>query len=428
MEIPEVKCLAAWLVAALAIQAQEPLRNVQFSAFGTLGVAATDTRLVGYRRDGTGYQGTFDTPDWSMDTRFGLQVSGKLGETLLATVQFVSKLRYDNTYKPTPTWAALTWTPTRSFQVRAGIINLDLLSAGDLSNVGYTYLWVRPPVDVFGPIPLSSVKGLDVSQSFALASGASIEAKAYYGSSVDKVQADHLGVWDCRGGRNSGGSLKLNAGAFRARIGGSIFRFPNNLPEPVPSLQGLLRSFGDILGDPGLAASAASVDLRGRSLSSVGLSLAWEEGPYQIQGAIHRATSDSFLFPASWRGFASLGYRVGKVVPYGMFARAVSGRPPQSYLGALPTMTAGPLAPLAQGAVAALNGLTRARALDQSTVTAGLRWDFADKADLKVQVDRVQSHNATGLVYVPDPNKDLGWNGREMVFSVTLDFILGGGR
>ncbi|NTV73839.1 MAG: hypothetical protein HGA66_06490 [Holophaga sp.] len=422
---PRVPALG--LALALAAGAQEPARNLRFSAFGTLGVARSDTALVGYRRDVTGHKGIFDKPAWDLDTRLGVQASGRLGENLLATFQVVSRQRYDNTFRPDPTWATLSWTPTPGFQLRAGLLSFDNLPMGDLANVGYTYLWVRPPVEVFGPVPLSRMRGLDAERTFLLDSGAALEVKAFYGSSVDTVTVDHIGEWDLRGGRLFGGAVKFTAGGFRARLGANFFRFPNDIPEPVPSLQGYLRSFADLLHDPGLAASADAFGTRGRNLRSAQLSLAWESGPWQAQGAVSHASSDNFLFQPAWSGFASLGYRVGKVVPYAMFARNVSKRAPLPYLGALPSLT-GPLGPAARGLVDTLTTITRARGVDQGTLTAGLRWDIAPQADLKFQVDRVRSHNATGLLYNPDPTRPDAWNGRETVVSVTLDFILGGGR
>lgn len=139
----------------------------------------------------------------------------------------------------------------------------------------------------------------------------------------------------------------------------------------------------------------------------------------QAQGAVTRVLSEVGSIPDLWTGFLSFGYRVGAVVPYATYARAVSRRFADPNLGILPSIPQiGP--PLAQFVTAALH----AQEQDQRTLSAGLRWDFAPTADLKVQVDRVRSHNAT----VPWVANQPGWNGQATVFSIVLDFIFGGVR
>ena len=77
---------------------------------------------MGYRRDNSqpAIAAAVAKPTADRDTRLGLQLSSRLSETLLATVQVISKLRYDNSYKPGISLACLTWTPTANAQFRAG--------------------------------------------------------------------------------------------------------------------------------------------------------------------------------------------------------------------------------------------------------------------------------------------------------------------
>ena len=390
-------------------------------------MASTDTHQVGFRRDSSQPNGIMDKPTWSVDTRFGLQLSAKLGETLLGTLQVVSKYRYDGTYKPELSWGCLAWNPVSNLQIRAGYLAVDILPHGDFSNVGYTYLWVRPPVDVFGSLSLTRMKGLDVSHGFALGAGTTLQVKAFGGTTVEKVPVDHIGDWDMNGGRFWGVTAKVASGAWRGRVSASTFTLPADLPEPVPTLQKVLTGFGAQIPEPKLAGAAAALATKGVVTRTYQAGVAWEQGRTQAQGTLYRFTSDSFLFPSVWSGFASFGYRLGQVVPYGVFSRVVTARAQRPDLGALPSMP-GPLAPVAQEIVRKMDILAAARGVDQHTLSAGLRWDFIPKADLKFQVDSIRSHNATGLVFNPDPNAARAWDGRMTVMTVTLDFIFGGGR
>jgi hypothetical protein len=425
---PIARQVAIGLLATLPVLAQEPNQNLQFSAFGTLGVARTTTNAVGYRRDDSQPMGVFEKPSWAVDTRFGAQLSAKFTEDLLGTFQVVSKYRYDGTFKPEINWACLNWKPGLELEIQAGILSVDILPNRDLSDIGYTYLWVRPPREVFGNFNPSRSVGVQVNKFLKVGSDLSLQLAASVGRTRGTVPADHVGDWNLSGGPTWGAAAELRGANWSARALYSAGKVPVNLPEPVPTLQAALASFGALLGDPKPALVADALTLKDHHFHIVQVGGVWEQGPHQLQGTIYNYNSDStILLPSLWSGFVSYGYRMGPVVPYGMFARAVSRRAPRADLGSLPYLPAPYDAP-AQALISAVDQLTFARGVDQYTYSAGLRWDFAAKTDLKFQIDRIQTHNAVGNVFNPDPTRPLTWDGRMTVFSVTLDFILGGGR
>jgi len=114
-------------------------------------------------------------------------------------------------------------------------------------------------------------------------------------------------------------------------------------------------------------------------------------------------------------------------VPYGLYSRDHTARIPNLDMHSL-YQAPGPLAPAALGLAGIVNSITAGPGEDQYTFAAGLRWDFAPKADFKFQVEHLQSHGATGLFYNPQPQLPFTWNGRMWVYTVTMDFILGGAR
>jgi hypothetical protein len=61
--------------------------------------------------------------------------------------------------------------------------------------------------------------------------------------------------------------------------------------------------------------------------------------------------------------------------------------------------------------------------MDQYTWSTGLRWDFADHADLKLQVDRVHARRSP-ILYDVEP----GYQGQFYVMSAVVDFVFGGGQ
>jgi len=418
-------CLAAWAVAALG--AQEPVRNLQLSTFGTLGLARTDSDLVGFRRDGAQYDGIFTKVTGKLDSRIGVQASSRLTPDLLATVQVLSRERYDGSWKPGIPWATLTWSPAPGLQVRAGVFNFNETPAGDNMEVGHTFLWARPPVEVLGG-GMTTVRGVWVAKTFQPWPGATLEASAEYGTLLGRHPVDHVGPWDVTGSPTGGARLVLYTGGWKLIAGVAAAKFSANVPEPVPTIQTLLRGFSGYLHDPRPAQAADALEGRGRTISTTYVCGVWAEGPFEVQGYLGRSITNSFSSPPTWQGYASFGWRLGNLGPYAMAARAEVGAPQVPDLGTLRTVT-GPLASQAEYLAYAVDTIARARAANQWTFTTGLRWDFARWGDLKFQVDRLRAPGrGTGNLYVPTQGPPPPWNGRLTVYSVTLDFQFGGGR
>ena len=422
--LPAIAMLATWF----SVHGDEP-PALQFSAFGTLALTGTDTHQVGFRRNSSQYSGAIDKPSGDVDSRYGVQVSAKLSDNFLATLQVVSRYRYDGTYKPEPAWACLSWNPVSNLVLRAGFLSFDVLPNGDLSNVGNLDLWVRPPVEVYGSLNLSRFRGVDIAQTFALGP-ANLLLKVYGGETVERVPVTFVGPWDLSGGRVLGAVARLHGNAWGGRAAYTYFRLPANLPGSVVDLQNGLRDFSDRLGNPRLTRIAASLDVKGAVFQSLQLTGTWERGPWQAQGVLFHSYADSFLFPNAWNAFLSCGYRLGKVVPYLVLARAVSGRPQVpdvGNLGDLPPQY-GPLVEYGAQLAAGLDTMVRSRDIDQRTFTGGLRWDFAEKADLKFQVDVIRAKHSTGLWQNLNLNARDAWNGKATVMTLALDFVFGGGR
>lgn len=385
-----------------------------FGGFGTLGASRSSTDDAHYLREQNQPLGVARDFTFRLDSRLGLQVNGALSDTLRATVQVVSKYRYDKTWTPDISWALLAWSPTPDLQVRAGRVGFDVFMDSDSRDVGYSFLWARPPVEYFGGLPVSHLDGLDVAHSFALGDATTLRLKVYGGTASEKMPAGGEEPLDFGGSRLMGGLIEGTSGPWRARLGFARFEPHRNFPAPVADLQSGLRFFASALGDPRLAKAADDLNFAGHHVGYYSAALSYDQDGFQSQVALARFKTDMVISPDSWSGFVSVGYRVGKVVPYLAFGRLVSSRPPLD-LGSLPFVPA----PEAQSLVAGLRLVMKASQNDQHTLTAGLRWNVADQACVKLQVDHSQAHQANALWSRVQP----AWNGRATVLTATLDFV-----
>lgn len=393
--------------------AQDVLGDWRFAGFGTLGAAVSNTSDAEFLRDIVQPRGTTRTVDGRLDSRLGLQASGPITTTLHATIQVVSKYKWDATFAPELTWALLSWDATPDLQIRGGRLGYDVFLNADSRDVGFSYLWARPPVEHFGPLPLSHLDGMDISQSVTLGS-ASLRFKAYAGVASEKMPAGFGTLLDLSGSRLYGLVAEGTWGAWRGRLSGSYFKPRHNFVGHIGQIQSGLNTFGAMLGDSGLAASAEGMNLQDKTIRFFSGGLSYDEGGLQFQAVAGRFDSNATPVPNNWSGFISAGYRFGNVVPYAYWSRIVSERA-NLYTGMLPML---PM-PEAQQLLQALDAYELATQNDQRTFALGARWDFAAQACLKIQTDSLHAHHATALWSKVKP----GWNGKATVVSVVVDFI-----
>jgi len=390
---------------------EQPESRFRFGGFGTLGLAWNSTDQAAFIRDVSQPRGATRTPDGRVDSRLGLQGDAQLTGTLQATLQVVSKYRYDATYTPDITWAFLGWSPQPEYRFRFGRLGVESFMNSDSRDVGYTYLLVRPPMEVFGVVPVTRLDGLDGTGTFAAGADSTLRFKAFFGQASEKMPLAAAGtatVLDLAGDRVQGLIAELQTGSWRARLGYAGLQIRTGFPAAVTNLQNGLETFARLSGNPQLVQTADALDFTGGTLGSYTAGLAWDDNPVQGQAMLACFRSDRDMLPRGWAGYVSAGYRLGKVVPYGLWSRVASESRPGLYLQGLPPAVA-----------AQIRTLVDTFASSQSTAAAGFRWDFLAQADCKVQVERVQGSLPTRLWAQPQP----GWDGRATVVSAVLDFV-----
>jgi hypothetical protein len=155
--------------------------KVRFSGFGTVGLLRGGNEVLGYRRD-LSQDGVFDN-DWSheTDTLLGLQFDLNLTQALDAAMQLVAKERPSNTLGESLEWAFLRYQPTPELTLRGGRLGLDLFMLSEYRNLGFSYLWARPPLEYYGPASYNHFDGADIDYTIDLGDGL-LSARLFAGS------------------------------------------------------------------------------------------------------------------------------------------------------------------------------------------------------------------------------------------------------
>ncbi len=405
--------LATFLLGAAATAFAQEERAFSFSGYGTLGVAHSDNDRADYLVDAFRPSGPGFTHDWSadVDSRLGAQVTASLGSRVSAVVQVLSHQAYDDSYRPMVEWANVKLQATPDIAVRAGRVVLPIFLETDSRRVGYANPWVRPPVEVYSLVPVTTSDGVDGSW------------RMQPGDWVNTVQVT-LGRSDSHfpdsGGFKAGTAKVRNELAVVDTLerGFATLRLSYGQARlTVDALQPLFdayRQFG-----PTGEALAQRFEVSDRLVHFSGVGASYDPGRWFAMAEWARFDTDSLLgVKSGW--YASGGWRFGRLTPYATYAR-VKADSDTSNPG-LPTQgLPPPLAGLAGQLNAALNnelGLIP----QQHTVSLGLRWDALRNAAFKLQYDRVA---VAASSYGTFGNIQPGFHRGETVdvFSAVVDFV-----
>jgi hypothetical protein len=385
---------------AVGARADDPdMPMFSFSGFGTVGVVHSSEDQADFTSSFFKPNGAGHTRAWSadVDSLIAAQVTATFTPQLSAILQVISEQNYDNTYRPHVEWANIKYQFTPDLSVRAGRIVLPTFLLSDTRKVAYTYPWVRPPLEVYGLLPISNSDGLDVSY------------RLHRGELVNTVQAN-IGKEDIKLAHN-GGTAKVTrtwgfsntteSGPLTARI--TYQKFYATVP--------LFNSFFDVFrqfGSQGVAiADKYSIDDKPFSIYAVAAS--YDPGVWFVMSEWGHLDSQTVLGKrTAW--YVSGGYRLGKFTPYVTYARAKAS--PLSD----PGLTVDPF-----GLNALLNSTLSVNPV-QNTLSVGGRWDFMKNADLKLQFDHTDiGAGSIGVLSNTQPGFQPG--GKVNVFSATIDFV-----
>ncbi|MEP6883595.1 MAG: hypothetical protein ABJC66_02490 [Gammaproteobacteria bacterium] len=380
---------------------------VSLGGFGTLGAVHSSEQQADFttnffKPNGAGY-----TRDWSLsvDSLIGAQVTVKIAPRLLAVLQVITQQNYDNTYRPHVEWADLKYQITPDLSVRVGRIVLPSFLISDSRNVGYANPWLRPPLEVYGLIPISSSDGADMSYRLRIGDVTQTLVGTYGYSTPSiplhgAVEARHLWLI---GDTIEYGATTLHIAYEEARL----------TVDYLGDLFDAYRQFGP----PGNAL-ADKYDLENKRVTFLGLGGMYDPGNWFIAAEWGTTDLNSVLGKnTGW--YVSSGYRVKKFTPYLTYGIAKTNNlsDPGLSLSSLPPYLAGPAAGLNAG----LNSVLSTKRV-QSTISAGARWDFIKNADLKLQFDHTRiGAGSSGELINLQPAFALG--ARVNLISVTFDFV-----
>ena len=143
---------SAWLGALHVHASDEPaLGSTSISGFATIGLVQAGDEDYGFTRDLT-RSGVFDQDNSvKQDSLLGIQLDSSFTQDWSATAQMVFRDRFDDSFEEHLEWAFVRYRANDEWSFRVGRTVVDLFALSDYRNVGFAYLWARPPVEFYGP-------------------------------------------------------------------------------------------------------------------------------------------------------------------------------------------------------------------------------------------------------------------------------------
>jgi hypothetical protein len=402
-----LRSLSLALLLALAATAghAEDLSGSRFTfgAFGTLGAVYQNARGLAYRRSiSQGRGARAGELDLGTDSLLGLQVTGRVTSDLDAQAQVLLRRNAEGVWRPELARAFARFRPSQAVMVRAGRIGLGVYLLADALDVGYSYLTIRPPVEVYGMLASDEFDGADATFSRQLGDGVG-RIRLLGGRLPYETAFPDGSVTTVDNMKIVGLTADYLYREWQTRAALVEIHLPTQADPVAPAL-----------AQTGVAQAmelAAELNRSPQNSYAVEIGALYDGDPLQAALVLVHLNSDFPQGPKFNSGFAQLGYPIAQLTPYAAFSMTDSFAT---------TGSAGlPLLPVFEPLIAAAQEDQTALQATQRDFSLGLRYDFAPHMDLKAQIDRVWLHQSA-LIFdynVPPPGHT-----SLTVFAVALDF------
>lgn len=404
-------CLA-FLLISFEIQAEGNFPSCSIRGFGTLSMSGTDTDRLGFRRDTTQANGIRRSPGIDNDSRLGLQLDVDFTDFWHAGLQWVARDHAGDFFEQNLEWAYLRWRPSNDIDIRIGRLGFNVFMLSDYRNVGYAYLWARPPHEFYGNLIPYHFDGADLTWTFPTAAG-QLTLKGYGGHSFMQLPIQNVKTLDLQLAL-AGATMVYEQGDWQFRLGYAYSQtldaeldqyFPSLLASPAlnavwPGARSLLKEF--------------SLTRQKVHFGSIGLS--YDDGVWVAQTEAMYLGSNLKIYPDTASAYLSLGRRIGGVTPYILLSIAET---PVDHV-AIPEL------PQSQSALVGfrnqIDNVVNNNGIDQKSVSLGLRWDLYENIALKAQWSHFWlGQNGTQLWIEP---RDFGPTPREVnTWTLGFDFL-----
>ena len=291
--------------------------KLKINGFMTAGVSSADDEIeAGYEID--------DNANFRGDALAGLQFNYALGEKSSAVVQLVARSRGNESWETNAEWAYINYGLSQNLDVRMGRLRIPLYLYSETIDVGYSYPWVRPPLQLY-QTTLTSYEGADMLYKFSTGS-VNHTLQPFAGSSTSNNQTDQpygLFAIDLNqdGTNDVSADLQLDyKDLYGITLNSTYGNWTTKLTTMHLTLDGTLNAVDNVLSVGGILAGDRIAELSD-NMDYYAAGGMYDDGSLlaMLEVATIRADRET-LFGDSVEGHGTLGYRIDKWTPYTTYA------------------------------------------------------------------------------------------------------------
>lgn len=394
--------------------------HFRFSGFGTLGATKSGNDILGFRRE-LDREGLYDG-DWSFlaESSVGLQMDVNPTGEFGGTIQLLARDTFEDSLEDSFTWAFLRYRFHPDWTVRVGRIGVDQYALSEYRNLSFSYLWTRPPVELYTLASFDFFDGFDLAWSKPVGSG-TLMAKLQVGEISNTFKVRGTAV-DVELSPIVGGSLIWETDHWQARVSAARLRFdapdgyfPGTKPLAEALRNPMLASFW-----PQADTYADDFRLDDPLLDYFTIGTSYDKDAWHMQWEVNYVKSRTAFYPPMLDGYVSVGHQFGAVTPFVLMAWAESQE--DRFVAERPVTTSIPQIDAVLTLLA--DEVQTSRDLgpvSQHTLSFGARWDVRYDIALKAQWDHtwVSAYGAGLWEQREVPTEDMEVN----TFAINLNFI-----
>lgn len=356
----------------------------------------------------------YTSDEWNFegDSALGLQLNLNLAERLSLTAQVVSRgHHWDDTepFEPELDWLFLSYQLNDHWRTRFGRMRTPLFFYSETIDVGYSYVWARPPTDVYAPVtlPFSNFDGADLFYVSTLGEF-DMDVQLLAGTMERSRDTVEITVEPLIGGNLSlhSDDVTLRYGLLMMNTSIQIYQFEE--------LSTLFYLAADLI-DPMFTEIPRQFEANNNWYRFQSLAMRWKPGNFTAIGEAFDIRNIDDGYTNDTRGwYLSLQYSLDQVTPYivagwhkNKFAAGTLELLEETYN----IWPEGQIVPFAQEQVNLLDSTRalivreiEANSFEQRTWTLGLRYDIHSNVALKAEWQYFDFASGSSQIVVRSPD------------------------
>ena len=325
----------------------------------TVGATAANLPDPTTNKDDSSYDGhdgyNQENVQFQPDSVAALQISARIAEDVSMTIQMIGRFE-DDEAEVNLEWAYINYDFSESSTIQVGRFRPSLYLLSNTLDVGYTYLWITPPSEVYGGAPISYADGANLLMNHTFENDVTIEAAAFY-ANVNQDLAISGQILPTNFHYMAGMDASISNDYFKLRAGYMKTEISMDTAVFDPIVTGLSETDG------------LKIEKAEGSFASVGLSVDVADiiltGEYVV-----RNVKDTLLVEDTTAYYGTLGYRMGDFTPHVTYS-VLENEYNESDTD--PTILF----------------VRSGQAVDSETITAGLRYEVNARTALKLEYQSV---------------------------------------